>query len=41
VIDVCEAEEFAAGHVGGAKNIPLASWKPKAGLGTSRTSRFR
>ncbi len=23
VIDVCETEEFAAGHVGGAKNIPL------------------
>jgi rhodanese-related sulfurtransferase len=23
VIDVCEAEEFAAGHVGGAKSIPL------------------
>jgi len=23
VIDVCESEEFAAGHVGGAKNIPL------------------
>ncbi|AYM97303.1 rhodanese-related sulfurtransferase [Acidovorax sp. 62] len=23
VIDVCEAEEFAAGHVGGAKNVPL------------------
>jgi rhodanese-related sulfurtransferase len=23
VIDVCEAEEFASGHVGGAKNIPL------------------
>ena len=23
VIDVCEPEEFAAGHVGGAKNIPL------------------
>ena len=23
VIDVCEAEEFVAGHVGGAKNIPL------------------
>ena len=22
VIDVCEAEEFAAGHVGGAKNVP-------------------
>ena len=23
VFDVCEAEEFAAGHVGGAKNVPL------------------
>ena len=23
VIDVCEVEEFAAGHVGGAKNVPL------------------
>lgn len=23
VIDVCGANEFAAGHVGGAKNIPL------------------
>ncbi|MFT4242381.1 MAG: rhodanese-like domain-containing protein [Acidovorax sp.] len=23
VIDVCEADEFAAGHVGGAKHIPL------------------
>lgn len=23
VIDVCEAEEFAAGHVGGSKNVPL------------------
>jgi rhodanese-related sulfurtransferase len=23
VIDVCEPEEFAAGHVGGARNIPL------------------
>ncbi len=23
VIDVCEANEFVAGHVGGAKNIPL------------------
>ena len=23
VVDVCEAEEFATGHVGGAKNIPL------------------
>jgi rhodanese-related sulfurtransferase len=24
VVDVCEAEEFAQGHIGGAKNIPLA-----------------
>ena len=24
VIDICEPEEFAAGHVGGARNIPLA-----------------
>jgi len=23
VVDVCEAEEFAAGHVGNAKNVPL------------------
>jgi rhodanese-related sulfurtransferase len=23
VVDVCEANEFVAGHVGGAKNIPL------------------
>jgi len=23
VIDVCEPEEFAAGHVSGAKNVPL------------------
>ena len=24
VIDVCEPEEFSAGHVGGARNVPLA-----------------
>ncbi len=24
VLDVCAAAEFAAGHVGGAKNVPLA-----------------
>jgi rhodanese-related sulfurtransferase len=29
VIDVCEATEFAAGHVGGAKNIPLAQLEEK------------
>jgi rhodanese-related sulfurtransferase len=23
VLDVCEAEEFAAGHVGGARNVPV------------------
>jgi rhodanese-related sulfurtransferase len=23
VVDVCETEEFAAGHVGGAKNVPV------------------
>jgi rhodanese-related sulfurtransferase len=23
VVDVCEAEEFAQGHIGGAKNVPL------------------
>jgi rhodanese-related sulfurtransferase len=29
VIDVCEAGEFAAGHVGGSKNIPLNSLEEK------------
>jgi rhodanese-related sulfurtransferase len=29
VIDVCEPAEFAAGHVGGAKNIPLADLEAK------------
>lgn len=29
VVDVCEAEEFAVGHVGGAKNIPLNSLEEK------------
>jgi rhodanese-related sulfurtransferase len=29
VIDVCEADEFAAGHVGGAKNIPLNQLEDK------------
>ena len=24
VVDVCETEEFAQGHIGGAKNIPLS-----------------
>jgi rhodanese-related sulfurtransferase len=29
VIDVSEAEEFAAGHVGGAKNLPLGQLAEK------------
>jgi rhodanese-related sulfurtransferase len=29
VIDVCEPDEFAAGHVGGAKNIPLGQLEAK------------
>lgn len=29
VIDVCETDEFAAGHVGGAKNIPLNQLEEK------------
>jgi rhodanese-related sulfurtransferase len=31
VIDVCEPSEFAAGHVGGAKNIPLGQLEGKLG----------
>ncbi len=29
VIDVCEPHEFAAGHIGGSKNIPLGQLKDK------------
>lgn len=29
VIDVCEAEEYAAGHVAGAKSIPLGELEAK------------
>ncbi len=29
VIDVCSAEEFAAGHVAGAKNVPLPDLEGK------------
>ena len=32
VIDVCSAEEFAAGHVAGAKHIPLADLATAKGL---------
>ena len=31
VIDVCDPTEFAVGHVGGAKNIPLAELESKLG----------
>ena len=38
VIDVCESTEFAAGHVGGAKNIPLNQLEDKlAGLVKNKT----
>ena len=29
VVDVCETAEFAAGHVGGAKNVPLGQLEEK------------
>ena len=29
VVDVCEANEFAAGHVTGAKNVPLGELEAK------------
>ena len=29
VVDVCEPNEFAAGHVGGAKNVPLGELEAK------------
>jgi len=32
VVDVCSAEEFAAGHVAGAKHIPLADLGTAKGL---------
>jgi rhodanese-related sulfurtransferase len=31
VVDVCEPTEFAAGHVGGSKNVPLADLESKLG----------
>lgn len=29
VVDVCEADEFATGHVGGARNVPLNQLEDK------------
>ncbi len=38
VVDVCEAEEFAAGHVVGAKNLPLNQLEDKlAGVVKNKT----
>ena len=31
VVDVCEPGEYAAGHVGGARNIPLGELEAKLG----------
>ena len=41
VVDVCEAEEFAAGHVVGAKNLPLNELEDKlAGVVKNKTHWF-
>jgi rhodanese-related sulfurtransferase len=32
VIDVCEADEYAAGHVGGARNVPFSELEEKLPL---------
>lgn len=29
VVDVCEAEEYAAGHVSGARSVPLSQFKER------------
>ena len=29
VVDVCETEEFAAGHIGGAKNVPVGQFEQR------------
>jgi rhodanese-related sulfurtransferase len=36
VIDVCDAAEFAAGHVAGAKNLPLAELASGKGLPSNK-----
>ena len=38
VIDVCEPDEFARGHVIGAKNLPLAQVDEKLGARSSRAA---
>ena len=37
VIDVCEPAEFAAGHIGGARSIPLGQLEGAKGLPTNKT----
>ena len=36
VIDVCEPEEFAAGHVAGARSVPLATLEGAKGLPSNK-----
>lgn len=38
VIDVCEPAEFAAGHVAGAKNIPLSQLGSAKGLPSNKAT---
>lgn len=38
VIDVCEPAEYAAGHVGGARNIPLGDLESKLGAAVKNKS---
>jgi rhodanese-related sulfurtransferase len=37
VIDVCEPEEFAAGHVSGARNVPVSSLEGHKSLPSNKT----
>ena len=37
VIDVCEPAEFEAGHIGGARSIPLGQLEGAKGLPTNKT----
>jgi rhodanese-related sulfurtransferase len=37
IVDVGEPEEFAAGHAGGARNVPLGSLEGGKGLPTNKT----
>ncbi|MFY9512067.1 MAG: rhodanese-like domain-containing protein [Rubrivivax sp.] len=37
LIDVCEPDEFAASHAGGARNVPLGQLPEAKGLPTNKT----